>query len=174
MRLFASSALRAIPKFAALIAMSLVFVDARAGTASGPYIVWVNLEEATTSQPSVALHNYLQTQPGDEFCGGTAMGWIVFTKTRPAGMTNQLVSRALVDKNPSARRKLLSLIKSFKDSDVDDGVDGVVAFTKRNGSHMIAIDARGHIKESEPIVTDRDSKTLVDAFCKVYPENFRQ
>lgn len=146
-----------------------------AGSPSRPYLVWANLSEKNRPNITFIIRSYVDSLPGDEFCNDSAFGWIVYTKSRPAGIQNDLIREALDHHNSTTKRSIANKLRSFRAApEVNDGLDGVIAYSEIAQPHMASIDARGRIRESMTIQNINDSKQIIDAFCSVIPEIYRR
>ena len=146
--------------------------QARAGSAGGPRLVWIDLDKNhRATQP---VKDFVNSQPSDLYCDGDGYGLAFYMQKRPAGLTDSLIRAAIVERKPKARAAVLKIMKSFKDPDegIKDGLDGVVVFANVEGLRIISMDARGSIARSKPVSLDAP-QTLSKALCSVTPMIYR-
>ena len=156
--------------------VALFFASAAlAGSPSKPYLVWANLHEASRPNITATVKGYIDSLPGDEFCEESALGWIVYIRFRPPGLPNSLVRKALDGRGKESRRTVARNLQAFRDApDINDGLDGIVAYSEAGKPHMVSIDAHGKIARSPAIHDPGDAKQVIDAFCSVMPNVYRK
>lgn len=158
-----------------LIIFLSIHDSSNAGLPSGPYIAWVNLHEDTKPHITKSIREFLKTQQDQAICDGLLSGWVVYTKRRPEGISNELVSKAFDQQDAIARQALVKALKAFRDKpDIDNGLDGVVAYSEANSPHIISLDTHGKIIRSKPLRNANDAEELVNAFCSTRPEVYRK
>jgi hypothetical protein len=145
-----------------------------AGMPARPYFAWINPYKLENPNVTSNIEQYIKSQPEDEFCGKTALWWIAYVQTRPSGITEDLVQKATELNDKKARATIAKSITQFRDKDVDNGLDGVVAYSIKPESHMVSINAHGKLRKSSTIKDPRDPQQIINAFCAVIPESYRR
>lgn len=157
---------------ALLICTHLCTGTAFAGSPSRPYLVWANLDEINNPDVTTIIRGYVNSLPGDEFCNDSAFGWIIYMHSRPTGLPNNLIRDAL-GHNKAAVRSIAKNLRSFRDKDINDGLDGIIAYKENGRPRMTSIDARGIIISSA-VKNPKDPNQIINAFCSVIPEIYRK
>ena len=95
-------------------------------------------------------------------------------KKRPAGITDDLVKRAFLEKNRVSLQQLNRFLKSFRDAEreVDEGLDGIMVYSRKNGPRMMNfVTNRKKIKtfEMRSDGASPSAQDIEDAFCVLLP-----
>jgi hypothetical protein len=151
-------------------------VFANAGFPSGPYIVWVDLEEGRNLQMTVKLLSYIKNLKPNTFCGDTAAGWILYIHSRPDGITNALVENALVNNNDKSKKNLLSLINNYRDkiTETNEGLDGVILYSSKGEGRLVSMDAKGKTLSIPYGKYSEEKNEFPKKFCEINPKIYRK
>jgi hypothetical protein len=162
--------------FITWVAAILLFTtnNCSAGSPAGPYLVWANLHENTKSEITTKIKAFTQTQENGSFCEEHAAEWIMYIKKRPKGMSNELLAKAIDQNDDTAKQLIKRNLLSFREQPIDNGLDGIIAYSEHNKPHMISIDAHGKIKRSKTIRDINSPHEISTAFCSVMPEIYRR
>lgn len=154
-----------------LINVSLLFFSISttfcyAGDPGGPNIVWVNLDGHDTQPIDIVIKKIILAK--NPMCWNASQSYI-YMKTRPEGITDILVTQALIKRNSIATKKLNYLLKQYNDSTVN-GFDGLIAYTPNPRPTMIGL-TTGRKKPLIDFIEDPKNTNHVEAsFCMVMPD----
>ena len=153
---------RAVVLSTLLATLALASAPARAGMVFGPYLVWVNL--AGDASADAALHDYTHAVPTTDMCWNSHA--LLIAGDLPDGLTPALVRKAVVAREPAARKRLLAILKRG-DGDIES-FDGVVVVVKGRTPTLASLSASGRIRTK--VAVDKSGQaTWTDAFCDVQP-----
>ncbi len=144
----------------------LINYSATAGFAGGPYTIWVNLSG----------NNEMDRIIGEQFdergrC--TYPDAILFMRERPSKITNSLVNNALINQDRKSIKLLGSLMrKPFQD--LDDGFDGVIAYTDSPSPRFVRLSTGDPITAEKIIKSTRSYDSIWSAFCILMPQISRK
>jgi hypothetical protein len=156
----------------ALFALALLIcLPVYAGFAAGPFLAFYNLSP-TQVEVTETVRKYIHGRPATEFCGDTALGWIVYTHDHP--IPAEEVRVALTRRNASNFKSIAHELRAFRAPDIENGLDGAVAFVDENGGYFASIDARGNYVRSVSLRRNADSARTIEAFCSVIPTVYRK
>jgi len=152
-------------------------VSSFAGYRSDRLVVWINLEKDHDAfDVDGVIVNFIRSGRIDLECGVDWKdgGSMLYMKKRPVGITNDLAWKVFLKKDKVALRHLNYLLKSFRDAEngVDEGLDGVVIYSNKNGPHMMNLVAGKKKIKSYPLTSNNASLTAQDveeAFCILLP-----
>ena len=149
-----------------LAGLLLAPLPALAGMVQGHRVIWVNL----ASEPGrVDQHMRSYFEGGTSEC--LSAHTLVFMRSKPKGITRQLVRRALIQKEAAARVELNKLLqRPFPEA--EDGFDGIVAYSDQPSRQMYGL-TRGRKKIATASVQSTDGEDLEISYCKVSPEIVR-
>lgn len=148
--------------------------SANAGLPDGPFLVWANIGTENKEGVDKIVRNFLSNQSSGDLCDDTANGWIIYTKTRPDGFSDNLLQEALLDNSTVSKKKLKQLIRNFRAPGIKDGLDGVVVFAEKKGKYILSMDANGKIVRSKEIEQTTKERSVTDAFCDALPSIYRR
>jgi hypothetical protein len=147
---------------AALALLGLLPLAASAGIAGGPYIVWVNLASDDPSTADDAIRAAVDSE--DKQCWSDDA--LLYMRLRPPGITDDLVRRALVRKDPAAQRSLRARLK--QPFDTVPAFDGIVAYLDNGPPRLVSLSARGAIR-TDAVIAGGGEPTWLETFCHVLP-----
>jgi hypothetical protein len=155
-------------KILAIIFISFLCITTRcnAGDPGGPNIVWINLGGTN----DVQIDNYISdiVHAKQPMCWAAAQSYI-YKKTRPSGITDNLVKSALIQNNGAAIKKLNYLLKHYSD-EVVNGFDGIIVYSPNPRPRMIGLTTGRKHPEVDYIKNIKDINNLEASFCMVMPE----
>jgi hypothetical protein len=156
----------------ALAALALLLcLPAYAGFAAGPFLAFYNLSPAR-GEVTETIRKYIHGLPGTEFCGDTALGWIVYTHDHPIPADE--VQAAFTKRSASNFSSIARKLRRFRAKDIEGGLDGIVAFVDADGGYFASIDARGKYSRSSTLSDGADPARTIEAFCSVSPTVYRK
>ncbi len=147
----------------------VIDVNVLAGSVSGPYVVWVNLDANQGKQVDDVLKKYLNQKNRD--CFEYYKEPILYMQDRPANISNELVYDAFVKGNLEAIATLNKKLIDFVDED-GDGLDGVMVYSSKPRPRIMSLTTpRNYKKKIKTIYLQEPiSDTAVQAaFCAVVP-----
>ena len=144
---------------AALIALAL---PARAGWVFGPYLIWMNL--AADSSADDAIHLYTHAEASADSCWNDDA--LLQYRELPAGITPDLVRKAVVERDPISLKRLLDLLKRGEEG--IEGFDGVVVVPIAKKPTLMSLAASGRIV-SKVVKQTHGNPDWPTAFCAVLP-----
>lgn len=147
--------------FSLLITL-LFATTVHAGSIEGPYVIWVNLSSEKTATDSI-VKSFLDS--GNTTCWNKSA--IMFMRSKPNALTEQLVKRALIENNSSAQRKIQKILATGF-GDAESGFDGIIAYTDQPKRSMFSMS-----RNSKKIARDRAIKNtdqIPGALCNVMPD----
>jgi len=135
---------------------------ADAGSASGPYLIWINLADDASADE--AIHLYTHAELSLDSCWDSS-GLLVY-KEFPTEITPELVRKAFVAHDAAARQRLLTILHR-RDKSIES-YDGIVVVPKSARPTLMSLAASGRVKSR--VVGEKDGKLdWADAFCGVLP-----
>ncbi|MES2674568.1 MAG: hypothetical protein V4660_10025 [Pseudomonadota bacterium] len=148
----------------ALFCFAFLFAHgfAVAGSADGPYVVWMNL-----ARDPAPVDLRIKTITGDEGCGFKDRNGILFMRIKPEYITKELVERGLVNREPAAIAELNQLLSKPFDL-ADEGFDGIQVYTDKPTPHIHTLTKGNQRIKSRPININ-DEGDLESTFCNESP-----
>ena len=142
--------------------LALPGAPARAGMVYGPYLVWMNL----AGDPAVdaALHDYTHAVPTGDRCWNSHA--LLIAGNLPDGLVPELVRKAVVAREPAARKHLLAILKRG-DGDIES-FDGIVVVIESGQARLASLAASGRIR-SRTVADNSGRPDWPGAFCDVLP-----
>jgi hypothetical protein len=152
-------------KILLVLACFLAQPGAKAGMVEdGPFVLWINLS-ANPVETDSKLRTFLNS--------GRARCWretsLLFMRKRPASITQALVKRALVKRDPGAIQQLNKLLKQPFDK-AYGGFDGIVAYSDTPKAIMLSLTTGRRRIEKSVIDLKLDPNDFEGSFCAVTPE----
>lgn len=159
-----------------LLVGSVFLTSARAGWADGPYVVWVNYSQSPDRIDFIIKNLFNE----HDSCIDYNRNPIFYMKARPEGITNDLVYKALFNKNENAQADLYNLLVAYAgkskwdESQLVSGLDGVVAYFPLPKPHLMSFSFNKQTlkyKIKTRYIKSFDQVNLVrTALCDVMPE----
>lgn len=118
----AAALVKRIRHFASLVIFLFFTSLSHAGSVEGPYVIWVNLSSEKIAVDSV-VKSFLDR--GDTTCWNSSA--IMFMRSKPKALTEQLVRQALIENTPTAQRKIQKILATGF-GDAENGFDGIIAY----------------------------------------------
>ena len=157
--------------------MFLPFV-ANAGLVGDLLVLWVNLD---ISDPTTDPIIFKTVKTG---CHDMNEELIMYVRKRPPELTNELVSKAFINNNPAALRKLKRALVAFRDENIPGpkgdqikGLDGMLAYTSKPYPKLYSLTTPRYrdkhlmwIKVKTPF----DVIDFQDQFCAMLPDLTRK
>lgn len=166
--------------FISLLAAFLLYgfpLRSFAGYRDDRLVVWVNLDESPHREVvNKVIKEFVESRRVDAECGVHWREWgsTLYMKKRPAGITDDLVKKAFLEKDRVSLRQLNRFLKSFRDAEreVDEGLDGIMVYSRKNGPRMMNfVTNRKKIKtfEMRSDGASPSAQDIEDAFCVLLP-----
>jgi hypothetical protein len=155
-------------KILAIILISFLCITTRciAGDPGGPNIVWVNLGDSNDMQIDEYISDIVHAK--EPMCWTASQSYI-YKRTRPTGITNDLVKSALIQNNATSIKKLNYLLKHYSDG-VVNGFDGIIAYSPHPHPRMIGLTTGRKKPEVDDIENTKDINKIEASFCMVMPD----
>ena len=153
---------RCVGLSALLAVLAMSTAPALAGMVYGPYLIWVNL--AGDASADAALHDYTNAVPANDMCWNSHA--LLIAGNLPDGLTPELVRKAVVAREPAARKHLLAILKRG-DGDIES-FDGIVVVAKGGPPRLMSLAASGRVR-SKAVVEMSGQPDWPEAFCDVLP-----
>lgn len=159
-----------LPKLqSCLLPLLLMLVPslALAGSLSGPYVVWVNLD----GEAGKAVDARIKAVADTSICEGEWLNHpLLYTVQRPPLITNQVVKKAFIARDPVALKQIKTALRRYKDEDVgDDGMDGIYVYTSHGGPRLMSLPTQARRIKSYPVSLDPNDDRIEKAFCAALP-----
>ena len=138
-----------------------------AGMVFGPYLIWFNFAE--NAQADQALHDYTHAELTVDMCWSS--GALLLISDYPPAITNDLVRRAVIRREPAAQARLRALLRKG-DADLD-GYDGVIVVPKGPKPMLMSFGTDGKVR-SHKAVDKAGEPAWAEAFCDVQPPILRK
>lgn len=153
--------------WACLLLAGTCLEPAQAGSVEGPYLVWMNLGGAQHAQADESVREFIN--------GPQRLCWpddaLLYMRKRPAGITTELVRRALLKNEAHAQRTLRRVLRHPYDQ--VPGFDGVVAYVPLPEPRLVGLGMQGALK-SHPLRSATGELAWGPVFCQVMPPISRQ
>jgi len=162
-------------KPAGVAALFLLSTTSFAGFRDDHFVAWVNLGGVDDQEITRKIDDFANSDRIDLVCD---INWknndsILYVKTRPAGITDELVRKVFLKRDESSFLKLSNALRSFRDVDanVRHGLDGVVVYSGGRAPRMMSFTTgERRIKtRSIELKSSSETKDVEDAFCAVLP-----
>jgi len=117
-------------KFLVSLFFLLIFRSSHAGTAGGPYVIWINLSENAQIEQTIAsrIESYSNCQRPR----------LVITPL-PDWISKKLVKDAIIGKNKSSLRSLRALLRKPYSGLISNGFDGLIAYDETASPRFSAV-----------------------------------
>jgi hypothetical protein len=155
--------MRATGKFIFLLCILILNLQtcAFAGNAGGPYVIWINLSNNRAIDEMVAKH----IAEKDECIPPNA---VFLLNSRPNGITNELVSKAVIE-NDKASISLLEKIMRRPFDILRKGFDGIIAYDDSKYPRFSSVVTGWHAVATEKIPKGANSESIWASFCVLIP-----
>jgi hypothetical protein len=140
---------------------------AQAGSVTGPNLIWFNF--ADNAEADQALHDYTHAAPNVDACWNS--GALLLISDYPPAITNELVRRAVIERDRAAQARLRALLRKG-DADLD-GYDGVIVVPKGAKPRLMSFGADGKLR-SHAAANRAGEPAWAEAFCAVQPPVLRK
>jgi len=148
---------------------------AYAGFAAGPFLVWVNLQKDANAHITEEVVRYVKNEKIGVLCDRNVNGPILYVNSRPEGLTDQLVTDALIKHDNAAIASLREKLLTFRDPpDVTEGLDGLIVYAEIDGPRMIGFGAKSGRPHVSAINRTMNSYQVIKSFCAVVPPIWRK
>lgn len=166
----------AVKNFVLFHVLSMLSSASMAGWADGPYVVWINYDTKVYDQINSTTKDILNER---DSCIDFTRNPIFYIKKRPPKITNDLVYKAVIDKQKMYQNNLYHALIEYRDksiwnpdSDIN-GLDGVIAYFPLPKPYLISFSFNGYTKKykikTKYISKANNKNSLREALCEVMP-----
>ena len=145
-----------------LIALAIFFsiANAKAGSAGGPYVIWVNLSENTKIEQTIG--SKIESRSDCEYPS-------LVIVPLPNWISKDLVKSAIVGKNRKSLKILKTQLKKPHSTLISDGFDGLSAYDETNAPKFSTAALVWPKVISEKVVPNSSEQAQWDLFCSMIP-----
>lgn len=128
-------------KIAAIVACLSLNLPVHAGARSGYRLVYFDISPLKNTETTKLVIDYFNSAlPSETYRCADSNRYIdieiVFVNKRPKALTSELVNFSLrFDKD--AMKQLRKILRTYRDSEIDKGFDGIVSFKKEGTSYEL-------------------------------------
>jgi hypothetical protein len=164
-------------KIFALILVAISHINvALAGSPAGPYLLFFNLEKSKDKAISKYVTNYVRKNQADTYCDRHSDGAITFIREHPPEFSESLIIEAFVQRKPKSIEQLQRLLRNYRSpsDEILNGLDGIVVYLDIPVPEMLSLDTKSKNLKKAHIIGVVTEESAMHAYCKVFPNVYRQ
>lgn len=138
----------------------LFIANAKAGSAGGPYVIWVNLSDNIKIEKVIG--SKIESRNDCDYPS-------LVIVSLPNWISKDLVKSAIIEKNKKSLKMLKTQLKKPHSSLISDGFDGLIAYDETNAPKFSTTAIVWPKVISEKVAPDSSEQAQWDLFCSMIP-----
>lgn len=144
---------------------ALIIMSSAASAAMGPYVVWINLAQ-NPGTANLKIRAHISSEDGACWDKPTSL---LFIRDKPQAISDELVVRALINRDEAAKDQLNSILKTPFGADAIGGFDGIMLYTDKPSARLYSMGIDDRTVKVADIGKGAGKESLETRFCEVIP-----